>query len=214
STATLFAQNFMRQGAKASFFLFDELVHTLKQRSAGLGMDLAPFIEQDQVRFHEINLNGITPGRLLNRIRRDVIDWGAKLVIIDTLTGYFNSMPSEQYLLTQMHELLLFLSRQGVLSFLVVAQHGVVGSNLEVPVDISYLADTVLLLRHFEAEGSLRQAISVYKKRYGSHEKRIRALNFQPNGIQVGEPLSQFTGILSGMPNYVGKSRQLFQTDD
>ena len=136
------------------------------------------------------------------------------MVIIDTLTGYLNSMPDSKKLVAQMHELLNYLSRRGVLSFLVVAQHGVVAPNLDMPIDISYLADTVLLLRHFEAEGVLRRAISVYKKRYGNHERRIRELRFQPGSIEIGEPLSQFSGILSGTPAYRGEAQNLFDSHE
>ncbi|WP_448999862.1 hypothetical protein [Myxosarcina sp. GI1(2024)] len=123
-------------------------------------------------------------------------------------------MPSSKKLLAQMYNLLNYLSRQNVLSFLVVAQHGVIGSNLEVPVDISYLADMVLLLRHFEAEGELKQAINVYKKRYGDHERRIRQLCFRPGKIEIGEPLNQFSGILTGTPSYNGKVQNLLNADE
>ncbi|WP_228021498.1 hypothetical protein [Vasconcelosia minhoensis] len=122
-------------------------------------------------------------------------------------------MPSEERLVAQMHQLLLMLSRRGVLTLLSVAQHGIVGSALAVPVDVSYQADTVLLLRHFEAGGALRQALNVYKKRYGFLERRIREVRLQPGGIQIGAPLSQFTGILSGVPSYVGEDENLIEAN-
>lgn len=211
--ATLFANNFAAQGGKVAIFLFDEILNTFLDRSTSLGMKIEQFIDRDSIRCREISLGNISPGKFADFVKQEVVDWGAGMVIVDTLTGYLNSMPDSKKLVAQMHELLIYLSRHGVLSFLVVAQHGVVGPNLEVPVDISYLADAVLLLRHFESEGALRQAISVYKKRYGNHERRIRELRFQPGSIEIGEPLSQFSGILSGTPEYRGKIQNLFDTD-
>lgn len=214
SLATTFAHNFAWHKGKVGLFLFDELADTFVQRSAGLGMDVRQLIKQDRIRLHELSFGSITPGKFAHLIEQDVENWGAEIVIIDTLTGYLNSMPSDTRLIAQMHELMMRLNRRGVLTFLVLAQHGVVGPGLEVPVDISYLADTVLLLRHFEAEGILRQAVSVYKKRYGSHERRIRELKLEPGGIQIGSPLSEFTGILLGTPHYTGENRDLITEDD
>jgi circadian clock protein KaiC len=119
-----------------------------------------------------------------------------------------------QKLIPQMHDLLIALNRQNVLTFLVVAQHGVIGNQLAEEIDISYLADAVLLLRHFEAQGALHRAIGVYKKRYGSHETRIREVELSSDGIHIGEPLEQFSGVLSGIPNYVGDTQKLMQTDE
>ena len=214
SMATIFANNFASGGGKVAIFLFDELLDTFLNRSQGLGIEIEQFIERDLIRCHEISLSKISPGKFADAVRREVEDWGAGIVIIDTLTGYLNSMPDSKKLVAQMHELLNYLSRRGVLSFLVVAQHGVVAPNLDMPIDISYLADTVLLLRHFEAEGALRQAISVYKKRYGNHERRIRELRFQPGNIEISEPLSQFSGILSGTPAYRGEAENLFDSHE
>ena len=213
SMASLFADNFASGGGKVAIFLFDELLSTFIDRSNGLGMEVEELIEQDLIRCHEISLSNISPGKFADSVRREA-DWGAGIVIIDTLTGYLNSMPDSKKLVAQMHELLNYLSRRGVLSFLVVAQHGVVAPNLDMPIDISYLADTVLLLRHFEADGALRQAVSVYKKRYGNHERRIRELRFQPGRIEIGKPLSQFSGILSGNPAYRGKAQNLFDSHE
>lgn len=214
SLATTFVHHFAQQRGKVSLFLFDELADTFIQRSAGLGMDVRQLIEQGCIRLHELSFGSITPGKFAHLIEQDVENWGAEIVVIDTLTGYLNSMPSETRLIAQMHELMMRLNRREVLTFLVVAQHGVVGPDLGVPVDISYLADTVLLLRHFEAQGRLRQAVSVYKKRYGPHEKRIRELKLEPGGIKIGSPLSAFTGILSGTPRYTGEGKDLITEDD
>ena len=214
SMTTLFAHHYAQQGGKTAIFLFDELVDTFKLRSKGLGMDLEALVDKGLIRLRELSFGDITPGKFASLIDRDVDDWGAGIVIIDTLTGYLNSMPSESRLISQMHELMMSLNRSGVLTFLVVAQHGVIGPSLEETVDISYLADTVLLLRHFEAEGEIRQAISVYKKRYGAHEKRIREVRLQSGGVRIGESLSQFSGILSGVPSYTGEGRDLLMDDD
>lgn len=214
SMATLFANNFAFGGGKVAVFLFDELLNTFLNRSQGLGMQVDRYIEKDLIRCYEIGLSNISPGKFADLVRQEVIDWGAGMVIIDTLTGYLNSMPDSKKLVAQMHELLNYLSRRGILSFLVVAQHGVVAPNLDMPIDISYLADTVLLLRHFEAEGALRQAISVYKKRYGNHERRIRELRFQPGSIEIGAPLTRFSGILSGTPAYRGEAKNLFDSHE
>jgi circadian clock protein KaiC len=124
--------------------------------------------------------------------------------VIDSLNGYLNAMPTERHLLVHMHELLTYLGQQGVLTLLTVAQHGVVGGTLQVPVEVSYLADTVIMLRFFEATGEVRQAISVVKKRHGPHERTIRELAFTSSGIRIREPLADFQGVLTGTPFYGG----------
>lgn len=214
SMTTLFAHNFAAQGGKASFFLFDETVDTFMLRSKGLGMDMKDLVDKGQVRLRELSFGDVTPRKFASLINEDVDGWGAGIVVIDTLTGYLNSMPSESWLIAQMHEIIMGLNRRGVLTFLVVAQRGVIGPELEETVDISYLADTVLLLRHFEAEGAIRQAISVYKKRFGDHEKRIREIRMRPGSIQIGESLSQVSGILSRVPRYRGEGKDLFLDDE
>jgi len=134
----------------------------------------------------------------------------AKVVVIDTLNGLLNAMPEERYLILQVHELLTYLSERGVLTILIIAQHGMVGA-MQSPIDLSYLSDNVLLLRYFEAQGTLRKAISVMKKRVGSHEDSIRELRISGSGVQVGEPLTEFIGIMTGVPNYTGP-RTLLKT--
>ena len=214
SMTTSFAHNFAASGGKVSIFLFDELADTFELRSKGLGMDVAGLVSKDRIRLRELSFGDITPGKFAAFVDQDVDDWGAGIVVIDTLTGYLNSMPTEARLISQMHELMMSLNRRGVLTFLVVAQHGVIGPSLEETVDISYLADTVLLLRHFEAYGAIRQAVSVYKKRYGSHEKRIREVRLRSGGIQIGESLNQFSGVLSGTPQYTGEGKDLLSEDE
>lgn len=211
--ASVFLHHFIQQGGKASVLLFDELVSTFLQRCKGLGIDLDPANYDDQIRIHELGISNSNPGKFTHLIDREVKDWGARIVVIDSLTGYANAMSSPQTLVTQLHDLLIALNRQNVLTFLVVAQHGVIGNQLEEEVDVSYLADAVLLLRHFEAQGALHRAIGVYKKRYGDHERRIREVLLDEDGVRFGKPLEQFIGVLSGIPNYVGNTQNLMRAD-
>jgi circadian clock protein KaiC len=213
SIATAFAHQALLQGDKISIFLFDELTDTFLQRTEGLNMEVDPYKHPEQVHIHELGLGAITPGQFTCLVEQEVNQWGARIVIIDSLTGYTNAMPSPQKVITQMHELLIGLNRRDVLTLLVVAQHGVLGPGLDRGVDISYLADTVLLLRHFEADGALHRAISVYKKRYGTHEMGIREVTLGANGIHIGEPLKQFTGILSGTPQFMGEKQALIDNN-
>jgi circadian clock protein KaiC len=134
--------------------------------------------------------------------------------VIDSLNGYINAMPSEQFLLIQMHELLMYLGKQGVVTLLVMAQHGMMGTAMQAPVDVSFLADTVILLRYFEAMGEVRQAISVVKKRRSSHERTIRELRLGSSGIVIGEPLRDFQGVLTGVPVYRGTETPLIKKED
>jgi len=145
----------------------------------------------------------LSPGEFADRIRSAVDLDHVSVVVIDSLNGYLNSMPEERFLLAQLHELFMFLRQKGVLAISVVAQHGLIGS-MQTPIDLSYLADNVILLRFFEAEGRVRQAISVLKKRSGAHERTIRELRLEPGRVSVGEPLTQFHGILTGVPRYTG----------
>jgi circadian clock protein KaiC len=147
-------------------------------------------------------------------VQQAVIEENRKLVIIDSLTGYFQALPDERLLLTQMHELLTFLSQNDVLTLLTLTDHGILEHINADTIDLSYLADTVLVIRRFEARGSVRQAISVIKKRHGPHEKTIREMQITPKGVQVGQPLTNFSGVLSGRPHYEGEARQLFGSDE
>ena len=214
SMVTSFAHSYALQGGKVSLYLFDELANTFELRSKGLGMDISDLVQKDRIRIRELSFGDITPGKFASFVDSDVDEWGAGIVAIDTLTGYLNSMPTDARLISQMHELMMSLNRRSILTFLIVAQHGVIGPSLEEGIDISYLADTVLLLRHFEASGAIRQAVSVYKKRYGSHEKRIREVRLKPGSIQIGESLNQFSGVLSGTPQYTGEGKDLLNDDE
>ena len=144
----------------------------------------------------------LSPGEFSHFVRQAVERDGARVVVIDSLNGYLQAMPDERFLTVQMHELLTYLNQQGVVTILVVAQHGFMGSQMGTPVDVSYLADTVLMLRFFEARGEVRRAISVVKKRTGYHENTIREMRMSSGGIAVGEPLKDFQGVLTGVPNY------------
>jgi circadian clock protein KaiC len=149
----------------------------------------------------------MSPGEFAHRVRQSTEEDGARVVVIDSLNGYMNAMPEERFLTIQLHELLTYLGQQGVVTFLVVAQHGLVGNNMLSPVDASYLADSVVLLRYFEARGKIRRAISVIKKRSSAHEDTLREMRMGPDGIWVGEPLEDFHGVLTGLPENLGLAR-------
>ncbi|HYO80655.1 MAG TPA: ATPase domain-containing protein, partial [Bryobacteraceae bacterium] len=153
------------------------------------------------------------PGDFLHQIRNAVIDGGLRVLIIDSINGFLNAMPGEQLLIVQLHELLSFLNQHGVVTIMVMAQYGILGQDINSPVDISYLADNVILLRFFEAAGKVRKAISVVKKRSGCHEDTVRELRVGPGRIMVGRPLTEFQGVLSGLPTYVGEAQHLMEGD-
>jgi circadian clock protein KaiC len=195
------------RGQKAAMFLFDESPHTLVSRCEALQIDLAAFAATGVVSIQQVDPAELSPGEFVHTIRR-MVDEGTKLVVIDSLNGYLNAMPEERFLTIQLHELLMFLGRRGVVTILTGAHQGLVGGPMQTPVDASYLADAVLLLRYFEARGEVRQAISVVKKRGGRHERTIREFRLEPDGIHVGETLRDFRGILTGVPIYEGKDTQ------
>ena len=208
SVATLYAFEAAKRGERAALFCFDERPETFLARSEGLGMDVRPLVAEGLVVIKPISTAELSPGEFSQLVREAVEEGQAKVVLMDSLTGYFHSMPQEEALLSQMHDLLTYLSQSGVLSMLVVSQHGLIGQGIQGPLDVSYMADTVVLLRHFEAGGSVRKAISVIKKRNGPHETTIRELRFASGGISVGEPIKDFSGVLSGMPTFQGQVRR------
>ncbi len=156
----------------------------------------------------------LAPGEFAHEVCRSVNEGGARLVVIDSLNGYLNAMPEERFLAIQMHELLTYLNQQGVVTIIIMAQHGFLGSNMATPVDVSYLADGVLMLRYFEAKGEVRRALSVVKKRTGAHERTIRELQITSGGIRVGEPLREFQGVLTGVPLFDGSAVGLMKKSD
>ena len=199
SLATHFAAASAARGERAASFIFDEGVNTYLGRAAGLGIDLRGEVEAGRMRVQQVDPAELSPGEFAHAVCAAVED-GARLVIIDSLNGYMQAMPDERFLVAQMHELLNYLNQQGVVTMLVMAQHGFMGSMTS-PVDVSYLADTVVLLRYFEAAGAIRRAISVIKKRTGRHEDTIRELRLSAaRGVEVGEPLTGFRGVLTGVP--------------
>jgi circadian clock protein KaiC len=212
SLATQYALAALKRGENAAIYTFDEGRGTLLQRSEGLGMNLRPFIENGRLTIEQVNAAELSPGNFAHRVRERVENNFSGVVVIDSLNSYLNAMPAEQFLVMQMHELLAFLNQKRVLSILVMAQHGLLG-HMTSPVDVSYLTDTVVLLRYFEFQGSVRKAISVIKKRSGAHEGMIREFNLGPQGVSLGPALSEFHGVLTGVPTYTGGSAQLLAKD-
>ncbi len=203
-----FAAAAVARGEKAALFIFDEELGLLFDRAKGLGIDLEALRQEGNLHIEQVDAAELSPGEFTQRVRNAVDGSGARTVVIDSLNGYQAAMPEEQFLVLHIHELLQYLNRQGVTSFLTVAQHGLVG-EMKSPVDVTYLADTVLLLRYFEALGEVRRAISVIKKRAGHHEGTIREYRIGSNGIQVGRPLDGFQGVLRGVPSFVGPDNTL-----
>jgi circadian clock protein KaiC len=204
TVATLYVHAAIQRGESAAVFLFDERSETWRHRAAGLGFNLRPAIDQGILHVRHFNTGDLSPGEFAYRVRELVEEARIKVLVIDSLSGYLNAMAEEQLVIHQMHDLLTYLGNRGVLTLLVVTQHGILGMAPHNPIDLSYLADTVLLLRHFEAGGAVRQAISVLKKRYASHERTIRELQISAQGIYVSAPLSGFRGVLTGNPTYGG----------
>jgi len=200
------------RGGRAALFCFDEGTDTLLHRMDGLGMNLSRHVESGLVTIQHINPAELAPGQFASDIRQSVEKGGADIVVIDSLNGYLNAMPEEKFLVMQMHELLTYLNNRGVLTILLMAQHGFL-QNVESPVDLSYLSDNVLMLRFFEAGGELRQALSVLKKRAGNHERAIREFRMTNQGLKIGPPLMEFHGVLSGIPEYRGKAAPLLSSE-
>jgi circadian clock protein KaiC len=188
-----------KEGHKAALFVFDENINTLLTRARGLNIDLQPHIDSGLVTIQQIDPAELSPGELTNAIRQAVAR-GVSILVIDSLNGYLNAMPGERYLIIQLHELLTYLGQAGVATILVSAHHGLIGTQMISPVDASYLADAVIVMRYFETGGEVRQAISVLKKRGGAHERSIREFRMHEGKISVGPPLKQFRGILTGVP--------------
>lgn len=203
SVAVRYAVSAAEAGQKAAIFTFDETLSTLLQRSAGLGMDLRPAIKSGSILLSQVDPAEIGAGEFVYRVRR-AVDEGVRMIVIDSLNGYFYAMIDEEAIMLQIHELLAYLNQMNVTTLLTMAQHGFVGTNMSSPIDVSYVADCVLLFRYFEAAGTVKQAISVVKKRTGTHERSIRELSFASGKIRVGEPLSQFEGVLTGVPKFTG----------
>jgi circadian clock protein KaiC len=201
-----------KRGERAALMVFDEELGLLFERALGLGIDLQAMIDDDKLIVDQVDAAELSPGEFSQRVRRYVEGKDVRTVVIDSLNGYQQAMPQEQALILHMHELLQYLNRQGVSTFLTVAQHGLVG-DMKAPVDVTYLADTVILLRYFEAIGQVRRAISIIKKRTSAHEHTIREYRIGNRGLTVGEPLTGFHGVLRGVPTLVDDIGKLLATD-
>ncbi len=188
------------RGQSAALFIFDESTHTLLTRAAGLGIDLRKHIQDGRVTIQQVDPAELSPGEFAHAIRRTIEQQKASIVVIDSLNGYLNAMPEERFLIIQLHELLTFLGQAGVATILIGAHQGLIGGQMISPVDASYLADAIILMRYYETRGEVRQAISVIKKRGGAHERTIREFRLENGRITVGPPLREFRGVLTGVP--------------
>lgn len=205
SLALTYAIASAERAEHAVYYAFDEGRGTAEARAGTLGLPLQKHLDSGLIRFRQIDPAELSPGEFAANVRNSVEHDKARIVIIDSLNGYLNAMPDERFLTLQMHELLSYLGQQGVLTILVLAQHGLVGP-METPLDISYLSDAVLMLRYFEVAGTVRRALSVVKKRSGKHEHTIREFRLTSSGINVGPPLTEFSGVFSGTPRFTGKN--------
>lgn len=210
--ALIFAEAAVKRGEHAALFIFDEELGLLYERMKNIGIDLQALQDTGRLLIHQVDAAELSPGEFSHRVRRCVDDDNIKTVVIDSINGYQAAMPEENALVLHMHELLLYLNRKGAATFMTVAQHGLVG-DMQAPVDITYLADTVILLRYFEALGKVRRAISIIKKRTGSHESTIREYRIGNQGMTIGEPLEAFQGVLRGVPTYMGADNPLLKDD-
>jgi circadian clock protein KaiC len=202
SVAAQFAYAAAKRGQQAALFIFDESVDTLLTRTTGLGIDLTTHVDSGKITIRPIDPAELSPGEFTHQIRQSVERQKAAVVFIDSLNGYLNAMPGERFLTIQLHELLMYLGHQGVATILIGAHQGLIGNTMNTPVDASYLADAVVLMRYFETRGEVRQAISVMKKRGSQHERSIREFRMLNGRLEIGEPLSDFRGILTGVPIY------------
>ncbi|MEA3149295.1 MAG: circadian clock protein KaiC [Gammaproteobacteria bacterium] len=210
--AIIFAMAALARGEKAALFLFDEEMGLLIERMKLLKIDLESARDSGQLIIEQIDAAELSPGEFAHRVRLTVDRKEVKTVVIDSLNGYQAAMPEQNSLILHIHELLQYLNRQGAATFMTVAQHGLVG-DMQAPVDVTYLADTVILLRYFEARGKVRRAVSVIKKRTGPHESTIREYRVNDAGLSFGEPLEAFQGVLRGVPTYEGDRGPLLEGD-
>jgi circadian clock protein KaiC len=210
SAATRCALAALERGEPAAVFMFDEELGTFFTRSAGLGMDLRPHLDTGRLQVRQIEPAELSPGEFVHHVRRAVEVEGARVVLIDSLNGCLHAMPNEQYLVLQVHELLSYLSQRNVVTLLILGQHGLVG-EVRSDVDLSYLSDTIILLRFFEAAGAVRRGLSVVKTRVSGHEPTIREFSLGPDGLAIGAVLRDFDGALSGTPVYRGSPGALME---
>lgn len=197
--AMVYAYAAAKRGDRAIAYVFDEVLRTAQDRMEGLGMPVREQIKKGTLAMVQVDPAELSPGEFTAQIRRDVEENDTRIVVIDSLNGFLTSMPGEHDLTLHLHELLAFLNQKGVVTFLIFTQHGLIGA-MQSEIDVSYLSDTVLLLRYYEAKGELRQMISVVKQRVGEHERTLRDLHMSHRGVEIGEPLRSFHGVLTGVP--------------
>jgi circadian clock protein KaiC len=207
--ASQYACAAVSRGERVQFFLFDERVSTFRLRGEGLGLDVATPMADGRLRLRQVEPTELSPGEFAHEVMRAVEEDGVRLVVIDSINGYLQSMPDERLLPIQVHELISYLAAKGVTCIMTLVQRGIFGSPVEEAADISFLADNVLLLRYFEVSGEVRQAVSVVKRRGGDHERTIREARVQHGGLHVGDPLREFQGVLTGVPSFIGAPRDL-----
>jgi circadian clock protein KaiC len=203
TTASMYASQAAASGCRVLYFAFDEVTSILVNRAREMGLSFDTAIANGNLRIRQVDPAEIAPGELANEIVRAVNEENVQMVVLDSLNGYVNAMPQEDFLHLHLHELLGYLNGRGVVTIMILAQHGLVGA-MGAPVDVSYLADTVFLMRFYEARGALKKAVSVVKKRSGYHEDTIRELRMARNGIVIGEPLLNFQGVMTGVPEFIG----------
>ncbi|HWE04524.1 MAG TPA: ATPase domain-containing protein [Tepidisphaeraceae bacterium] len=216
TVSTLFAVAAAKLGRRTAMYVFDENIGTFHSRSRKIGIDVESHMNSGLMSVQQVDPAELSSGEFAALVRRavdgsDGVQRRATVVIVDSLNGYLNAMPEEKFLTAQLHELLAYLGKLGVVTLMTVTQSGMIGSNMHSPVDTTYLADNVILFRYFEARGRVRRAISVVKKRSGKHEKSIRELEVTSRGLEIGEPLEDFQGILTGVPTFLGKADNLMK---
>ena len=199
--ASQYAVAAARRGDRAIIYAFDEVRRTSIERAEALGMDVQRELDRGTLAISQVDPAELSPGEFISQIRNDVEKYDTRVVVIDSLNGFLNAMPGERDLILHLHELIAFLNQKGVLTLLVLTQHGLVGT-MHADLNVSYLSDTVILLRYFEMSGEIRQVISILKQRAGQHERALRELTFAKGGIQISEPLSSFRGVLTGIPDF------------
>ena len=207
SMSTLYALSAIKQKQKVAFFCFEETIANLQKRSKAMGLDMDSAMKSNLLRIQKVDPAELSPGAF-SSLLRDLVEDDVKVVVIDSLNGYIQAMPQEEFLILQLHELFAYLNNKGIVTILTLAQHGMIGSMAS-PIDLTYLADTVILTRFFEAQGSIKKAISVIKKRTGFHESTIREFVISKEGIFVGHALTEFQGILTGTPKYHGDEKSI-----
>ncbi len=204
-----FARAAVQRGEKVAFFIFDEVPNTLVVRGEGMGLGVREDVAAGRILIRQVDPAELAPGQFAHLVRQSVERDGVSMVVIDSINGYQSAMPEEHHLAAHLHELLAYLNQMQVATLLVMTQIGLVGHGVAFPIDLSYLADSVLMLRYFEVRGEMRQAISMVKRRTGPHERTIRELKIDGKGLRVGEPLTEFQGIMTGQLVYVGKQPML-----